>query len=358
MRCTPPAGCPADRFPETAFHLVPLAVLAVAALGGGVAGAGWSKQAAPLPWLVSLVLVGLPHGAADYALTRRVCRGWRSAVVWLAYAAIMAMVAAAFRAAPVAVVALFAMLSCWHFGMAHLDADDPGARWPVRAVAAVARGGLVLGIPLVAWPDETADVVRGLVRLAVPHEAVAGSSLSSGVVSIAGLACVIAAVAAVAVEGRLTTGRPRGGWRLARLLVDLGVIGCLGWSTDPLFSVGLYFLVWHGWRQMEPLATSLTGAAPRSWLELGRAVVGVHAAAVPLLVPTWGAIAAAWWLWSPDRSPRDLAILSIGAYVVVTPAHELLGDLLRATASDDLCRSHRLCENRPPRGSRIIHTAP
>jgi hypothetical protein len=45
------------------------------------------------------------------------------------------------------------------------------------------------------------------------------------------------------------------------------------------------------------------------------------------------AIGAAWWLWSPDHTPRALAIVSIAAYLVVTPAHELLGSLLRQMAS-------------------------
>jgi hypothetical protein len=53
----------------------------------------------------------------------------------------------------------------------------------------------------------------------------------------------------------------------------------------------------------------------------------VHAAALPLLVPAWAALGLAWWAWSPDHALHDLAILSVGGYLVVTPAHELLGDL-------------------------------
>jgi hypothetical protein len=60
-----------------------------------------------------------------------------------------------------------------------------------------------------------------------------------------------------------------------------------------------------------------------------RAITRIHVAALPLLVPTWLALGSAWWLCSATHSFRDLAILSIGAYLVVTPAHELL---LRLTA--------------------------
>lgn len=119
-------------------------------------------------------------------------------------------------------------------------------------------------------------------------------------------------------------------WRKG--FVELVVIACMNWLTHPLFAIGLYFLVWHGWRQMQPLAESLTGATPRSSAALGHAVALIHWAALPLLVPAWAAIGASWWLWSPDRSARSLAIVSIAAYLVVTPAHEFLGELLRQMA--------------------------
>ena len=48
---------------------------------------------------------------------------------------------------------------------------------------------------------------------------------------------------------------------------------------------------------------------------------------LPLLVPAWATLGLAWWAWSPHHTLHDLAILSIGGYLVVTPAHELLGDL-------------------------------
>lgn len=324
MRSVLPAA-----FATGVFHVAPLAILAAAAATGAVAGAGWSDRLAPLPWLVSLAFVGLPHGAADFAISRRAWRGRGLIALWLAYAAAIAVVGVGFMAAPVAVIVAFAVLSCWHFGVSHLAADGrPAGRLDIAAV--IARGGIVLAAPLVAWPVETAAAATDLVRLATPHMLEPEPLLAPSAVRTTGLVLAVLTLLACGVEASWAWMRPERRPGLRLMLVDLVVIGSLGLCTHPLFSVGLYFLVWHGWRQMEPLAEMLTGGPPRSWRELVGAVARIHAAALPLLLPTWVAIAAAWWLRSPAHDPRDLAILSIGVYLLVTPAHELLSDLLAA----------------------------
>jgi Brp/Blh family beta-carotene 15,15'-monooxygenase len=316
-------------FQKLSFHQLPLAVLATAAAGGALAGSGWSEELAALPWIVSLVLVGLPHGAADFALSRRAWRGWPLVGLWLAYVAVMAGVAIGLVAAPLAAISVFVVLSCWHFGKAHVDSEPFASDWPERVVATLARGCGVLAVPLAAWPGATAGAASELVSLTVSGGR--GEQLISvAAVQAAGLILLALTLLAVVVEGMLVIRTPGGGRRWLRLVMDMAVIAALGWFTAPLFSVGLYFLVWHSWRQMEPLAEAITGTIPSSWSQLGRSLVRIHAAALPLLVPTWAALGTAWWLWSAGHTPGDLAVLSIAAYLVVTPAHELLGELLRA----------------------------
>jgi Brp/Blh family beta-carotene 15,15'-monooxygenase len=327
MRAIAP-GAASEAFFGRAFDRLPLACLAAVAAAAAVTGPGWSERLAPLPWLLSLAVVGLPHGAADFAISRRACCGWQLAGLWLAYAAIMALVAVAFMAAPVMALAAFAALSAWHFGAADADLDRPPPTGWARAVTAAARGCPTLAAPLAARPEATATAASELLALALP----AGRMVTAVQVQTAGIVLAAVAVAAIVADGLLArrqTGDPsRWLWHL----VALGVLLALGLCTDPLFSVGLSFLVWHSWRQMGPLAAEVTGAWPSSWHELAGALVAIHAAALPLLLPTWGVLAAAWWLWSPEHDLRDLAILSIGVYLVVTPAHELLGEILRLVA--------------------------
>lgn len=296
------------RFAALAFRSGPLAVIATAAAAAAVLGPEWSHAAAPAPWLVAVGLVGLPHGAADLAVGWKLCPRAALVSACAAYVVVMAATTIAFLLAPVFTVGGFVVLSAWHFGLPH--------------------GGIAVGVPLTAWPRESGRVGERLLELAgeatptFPASAVRGCG-----------ACILAVgLAALAFSAMRHARASRGG--LLCDAVELTAIAALGLVADPLFSVGLTFLAWHAWRQMEPLATIVTGAAPTSPWSLARSLVAIHAAALPLLVPTWIAIAYGWWRLSPDRSAVDLAILSIAAYLVVTPAHEALGAAIRSGMLD------------------------
>ncbi|MFM8735212.1 MAG: Brp/Blh family beta-carotene 15,15'-dioxygenase [Pirellulales bacterium] len=333
----------AGRCAGIAFHGLPLAVLAILAATAAVTGPEWSAALAPLPWVVSLVCVGLPHGAADFAMSRQAWRGRPLVALWVAYAVIMAGMAACFALAPLPTLAGFVVLGCWHFGLADAELErPPPASWPDRALVAMCRGAATVAVPLIVWPEPTAAAVADVVRLVMPAKAAADASLISGGVRTLGLVLggVGAAALAIAAARDLVRGGAGAAWR--RRLIDLATLTALGSLTDPLFSVGASFLVWHAWRQMGPLAEVVAGGAPRSWREVAVAVAAIHASALPLLVPTWAAIAGAWWAWSPNHSSRDLALLSIGAYLVVTPPHELLGDLFGVAHAGKTAASERL----------------
>lgn len=317
-------------FAEIAFRRLPLVSLLTTAVIAGLAGHSWSAAAAPLPWIVSLAVVGLPHGAADLAVTRRLVPGGARVAVWAAYVAIMATTGCAFVVAPLPVMALFVVLSCWHFGRSHADTQGlptpPGRA--LGSCAAVARGAAVIGVPLLNWPGESAGVAGNLLRLTGREAAAAGWSP----IAVRGLGAglVAAGLAAFLAEWLLGRRRPAVRRGSVAAVVDLAIIACLAVAADPLLSVGMYFLIWHAWRQMGALAPVVAGVAPRSAPVLARCLLRIHVAALPLLVPTWVAIGTAWMIASVPRSWHDLAMVSIAAYLVVTPAHELLGDVLHA----------------------------
>lgn len=312
---------------DRVFRTLPLAVMAAAAAGAVLWGTGRTEQRDAMPWLVSLGFVGLPHGAADLAVSRSTWGGGATLRLSAAYVAFMACVLALFLAWPVLTVAAFAGLSVWHFGMAHADGQEPplaGGRL-VRAAAAVARGGLVLGVPMARWPEATSAVAIDVVRLVTGQPV----TVEPGLVRLVGSGLAAVAVVALAVEGLRSWRRPDDRRRTVQTAVELSVITAIGLATPPLFSVGMYFLCWHGWRQMRLLVPIVTGAVPVDAASLARGLAAVHLAGVPLLLPTWLVLAAAWWFLSPDHSARDLALLSLAAYLIVTPSHDLLVDLFR-----------------------------
>lgn len=318
------------------FRVVPLGGLLAAAILSLLLGPAWSTQAAAVPWLVALVFVGLPHGAADLAVSRRLC-GWPATLrLFAVYAALMAAVAVALLLAPRLTVVLFAALSIWHFGLSHAQGQSPPqpAGWPWQTLAAVARGASVLGVPLAVWPAETGGVIAQLLALVGRVGGGLPPAFAPAAIRMAGIWLTLAAATALAIEAVVTRHTPGALRRSVDTLVDLLVIGLLGASADPLLSIGLYFLCWHAWREMRPLMAVIAEpaaapCAPRAGLPtLARNVAAVHVAALPLLIPTWAALAAGWWVLSPSHSPYDLAVLSLAVYLVVTPAHEALHDIL------------------------------
>jgi len=321
----------ADTFRQRIVRDAPLAFLIGGASAAAAWGSDWTTVFAPVPWLVSLVFVGLPHGAADFTVSRTAWRGRSLAVVWFWYLVAMAAVGCCFIAAPAVTLTLFAIASCWHFGVAHGDTDGPCRHRGQRSIRAVARGYGVLAVPLLAWPTATAAAAGELASFAVGPDGASGLFPARAVML---LGVCLAVIGGLALLTEVLSERSRvGGPRLLHsLLVEVSAIVALGWCADPLFSVGLYFLVWHAWRQMEPLAESLCAPRFSSWSDLWTGLARVHVAALPLLLPALVAIGTAWWAWAPEQTLRSLAITSIGAYLVVSPAHEVLAELLQVPA--------------------------
>ncbi len=321
---------------QLAFRVAPLAVLVTAAAAALLFGSAWSARMAAVPWLIALVVVGLPHGAADLAVSRRLC-GWPATVrLFAAYGAVMAVVMLALVLAPRPMLVFFAALSIWHFGLSHAQGQSLPVPegWQWLTLAAVARGASVLGVPLAVWPGETAAVVTDLVRFVGEEGAGPLLAFAPGTVRSAGVCLTVSGLMALACEAIATRRYQTAQGRSAEALVDLIIIGLLGVVADPLFSIGLYFLCWHAWREMRPLMAVIAPPAARGsagaddLAALARGVAAVHIAALPLLIPTWATLGNGWWLLSPSHSPRDLAILSLAVYVVVTPSHEALVDIL------------------------------
>lgn len=330
-----PSGQRQQAFEWQAFRLVPNVILGATATWAASAGIEWSHRLAAIPWVIAILFVGLPHGAADFATSRRVFRSRALLRTWAAYLTSMAAALAAFIWSPWCVIGGFVALAAWHFGSCHTD--DAGGHGPsaaARHAAGWARGAIVLAVPLWAWPAETASILRDL--LALTHGPKAGS-IPPTAVAMVGIGLGTTACLLLLAELVQRVRRARRGAAIGPLPLELITIAALGWFADPLFSVGCYFLVWHGWRQMRPLAGVLGAAPPRSWRSLADGIVRIHVAALPLLIPTWGVLAGLWWVLSPEQSWRDIALLSIVAYMVVTPAHELLdASMRRASGTADV----------------------
>lgn len=312
--------------PDVAFRLVPLGILLATAAVAGGSGPEWSARYASAPWLVALVLVGLPHGAADLAVLARL-RGPRAAVRLFAAATLLSGAALGLLViAPRLALAAFVLVTIWHFGTAHARGRSPPPPAGSLVLQAVARGGGVLGLPLAVWPAETAAVADRIIAIAAGP----GPPVAPALIRKVGCTIVAAAVAAVVIEAGHARRSAAGRRRTAATCVELLAGGLLSVAAHPLLSVGVHFICWHAWREMRPLLQVLAPSSlapdgrPVGLTSLVRGLAVIHRAALPLLLPTWAVLAAVWWFRCPHHAIEDLAIVSLAGYIVVTPAHEAL----------------------------------
>ncbi len=123
---------------------------------------------AVLPWqagwvcaVLTIVVLGVPHGALDVEIGRDLLRGrvggWWFPVFAGPYLLLVGAVLLAWRWAPEVTLAAFLAASVWHFG----TEDTGGSGWP-----ALFRGGLPVAAPVLLHPEATASVFSAASSLA------------------------------------------------------------------------------------------------------------------------------------------------------------------------------------------------
>jgi len=279
-----------------------------------------------LPLAVSVLLLGLPHGAVDWATLPRAVVGRLDArwvgLVLAVYAVAGGAYAAGWFLAPVAAAVAFVALTWVHWGqgelyplVALLGADHLDTRWR-RALTVVVRGGIPMLVPLIAFPGRYRTVVTSFVapfggRVPTWPGQTAQLALAVGFAALT--------LATLAVGYRAATDRRT--WT-----VDAGETALL-WAfffvVPPVLAVGVYFCVWHATRHvarvlaLDPDATAA--------LDRGKLAPAVGRFAREAALPTAGALALAWVLWTaaPDPAPTVEGVVAVYlvAVAVVTLPH-------------------------------------
>ena len=265
--------------------VLPLLLAAPALLASVVAVPGWG-------WAVAaIVLFGVPHGALDVEigrtlLHRRLPRGWFP-VFGGPYLALVGLVMLAWRIAPELSLAGFLILSVWHFG-----AEEAGG----SGLAAWARGGLPIAMPVLARPDATARVLSAIAG--VPMEAPPGWLMISSV-----LWLLVAAVWAAGQDRRV---------------LALPAVLCAAFAVlPPLTAFAAYFIGVHAPAHTAALIRKRT-RAPRV-----RDLAAAWRLAVPTTLLTIG-IGAALWPFATGVGEVRLVNLTFQMLAAFTVPHVLL----------------------------------
>ncbi|PSQ59607.1 beta-carotene 15,15'-monooxygenase [Halobacteriales archaeon SW_7_71_33] len=238
-----------------------VAFVAVAApfLAGVAVPLSW--QYAPL--VASAVLFGMPHGAVDHLVPRRLSTAStrRSvAVVVVLYAVLGGAYLAWWFLHPVSAAVGFVLLTWAHWGQGDVyllrAVDDDSLTYPRsvphRLLTLVVRGAMPMAVPLVADATQYRGVglaaltlltlLRGLVvRRSAPATANATAGLDAAGGGRPGTVTPLVTLGPVALVA------DRG---LRVDAVELGVLWLFFLAVPPVLAVGLYFCLWHALRHV------------------------------------------------------------------------------------------------------------
>lgn len=241
-----------------------------------------------LPWVLSAVVLGLPHGALDplvpFAMRGEPLRLGPLAGLCVAYLALGAVVLAAWWAAPVAAAVGFVGLTWAHWGQGDVYAlralgwDAHLAGPAQRVMAGAVRGALPMAVPLAAHPEVYAEVVGAMAAALRPDGAETARQLVLAVPSATVWIGLGALIGAYAAWGAVVARRRRA-WRSFGLdvaeVVGLAVFFAV---LPPLWSVGVYFCLWHAVRHLARLGPLVAdGSARRLALYATPATLGALA---------------------------------------------------------------------------------
>ena len=322
----PSAGFASHRITTTirrdlVIRAVPFAAL-VATAGLGLADRSLSVRHDTIPFLLSFLFLGMPHGAMDWVVDQHLRRGQgRSTGLrgfsW--YLALMAAASAALWLAPVATIVAFFVLTVFHWGLGDVDAVDPKPRpWIRSTIGVVGRGFVVLGAAFATDPAASWH----------PFGLLSGHPATGTGVEIARQSGIWALSIGLGLTITWIVLRWRSGERRPAVLdgVETCLVAAAIATTDPLFGIGVYFLAVHSWRHSIRLASTPevlpAGLANAS---MTKRLAMVHLLALPLLIPTF-AVLLGWSLFQFGSLGRtDLTVTMLGFFLVTTLPHHLLG---------------------------------
>ena len=274
-----------------------------------------------VPFLVSLFIFGMPHGAMDWMVQNRLggVHGLMNrSIAFFPYIGLMAFSTVLLIVFPVFTVSAFMVLTTIHFGTADLLATGHADESPFRrGLFIIGRGCLILG-PAFAFHPQAAWEPFGLL-------VGTGAASASSVAFVSSISVVLLSVGVLlAITHVLLTFQTSS--RVALLdLIESILILVLSAFASPLFAIGLYFVSTHAYRHSIRLASDPMLEDEVSQVSLPRRVLRMHFHSLPLLIPTF-VILPIWCLVQfGSFSPFLLVTVTIGFFIITTLPHHLLG---------------------------------
>ncbi|MEM9226934.1 MAG: Brp/Blh family beta-carotene 15,15'-dioxygenase [Verrucomicrobiota bacterium] len=240
-----------------------------------------------LPFLASMLFLGLPHGAIDHILyfrgTGRAITPRRLLVFIGAYLLFAGCMLALWYLMPLACLIAFILLTAYHWGEG--DAIYEAQRSGFRSRAFwLLRGIIPMAMPLIFYASTYISVLQSALPNGVEMPASLTALVASPLLKAAMLGTV---VILIAVTSRQAAAQLNSSYA-RRLILESTMLTVALLALPPLFAIGFYFMAWHAWRHIqvsakiigEPMQRangnlSLTGFYRLAWPFTLAALVGI-----------------------------------------------------------------------------------
>jgi len=309
---------------------LPLAVIALA-IPFGLVVDELPQAVRFAPFVVSVGLFGLPHGAVDHLMPCRlgnVSLQRSLAVVGVVYAILGGLYLAVWAVSPAVSLLGFLALTWFHWGQGDafaLRAFGGASHIRTRSdrwASLVVRGGLPMLVPLLAQPAAYRQVVNGVIELFDPAATAALAPLFRVDTRLAlGVGFGAFTLSSLLWTARHVLGSDTSAAGLAWDAVEIGLLWLFFWLVPPVFAVGLYFAVWHSVRHIGRLA--IVDPAARQALDRGEwptAFGRFYRDAAPLTVASLALFGGLYVVVPTDGSLTALlAIYLVGIAVLTLP---------------------------------------
>jgi Brp/Blh family beta-carotene 15,15'-monooxygenase len=196
----------------------------------------------------------MPHGAVDLGVSRQLHESYGSSanLHFFSYLLLLLGSAALFVALPLVAIVTFLLVSGLHFALADARALQRSVSFEAGPqlvwAAALVRGSLLISLPFFFFPAESISVfsnVAAVVGASSPDIDPAMVRLWSGVLVAISVIGHVAVTSCRLAAGQISTASTE--------LVEASVLCFAFISLHPLFAIGTYVLLWHGWRHLHSL---------------------------------------------------------------------------------------------------------
>lgn len=283
-----------------------------------------------VPFLASLVLFGLPHGAVDhlipFRLARRRLRLRGVLTVAALYLALALLYLGVWMVQPLPALAFFLFLSVLHWGqgdafflIAFLGRSRPANSGALALIWAV-RGGLPILLPALVRPGDVAGVSRGILS----QYGWPGAWHISASLRAAGLALLALLVLAYSIQALADHRKRR--YQVGIDLFEIALLCVLAWRVLPMLAIGVYFCLWHSWRHIgRLLLANEANLADLARRRFGIPLRGLAIDATPTTLAALCLLGGLYWLHRTTvHTPEGLVSIYLSLIAALTLPHALV----------------------------------